>query len=209
MKHARDYRAMARTQLGNDIFGRLWVYALLAALVASIFVAIGAHSGFGVGAVFAEGFFMIGLGGIFLGLARGSGKVEFSEFFAAKRNVGEALLLGFFKTLFIALWSLLFVIPGLVKTYSYSMAYYIAYDHPEYTWRQCIDESRRLMDGNKWRLFCLHLSFLGWIIVGALCLGIGILWVIPYMEAAQANFYCDLVGGAPAPAADPAEDPAV
>lgn len=205
MKSAKEYRALARTQLGNDIFGSVWLYAILATLVASCFVVIGSYAA--IGALLAEGFFAIGLGGVFLKLARGGRQVEFGELFQAKRNPGEALLLGILSNLFIALWSLLFIIPGIVKAYAYSMASYIAYDHPEYTWRQCIDESRRLMNGNKWRLFCLQLSFLGWIIVGALCLGIGTLWVIPYMEAATANFYCDLVG-TPAPAADPAEEPA-
>lgn len=205
MKRAKEYRALARTQLGNDIFGKVWLHAIMAALVAACSVALGAYVA--IGALLAWGFFIIGLGGVFLKLARGGRQVEFGELFAAKRNPGEAFLLGILTNLFVALWSLLFVIPGIVKAYAYSMAPYIAYDHPEYTWRQCIDESRRLMNGNKWRLFCLHLSFLGWLIVGGLCLGIGTLWVIPYMEAATANFYCDLVG-APAPAADPAEEPA-
>ena len=65
----------------------------------------------------------------------------------------------------------------------------IKLDHPDYGWKACIDESRRLMDGHKWEKFVLDLSFLGWIIVGSLCLGIGTLWVTPYMEAANAQFY--------------------
>ena len=90
---------------------------------------------------------------------------------------------------FIFLWSLLFVIPGIVKMYAYSMAYYIKLDHPDYGWKACIDESRQLMDGHKWEKFVLDLSFLGWIIVGSLCLGVGTLWVTPYMEATNAQFY--------------------
>lgn len=73
--------------------------------------------------------------------------------------------------------------------YAYSMAYYIKLDHPDYGWKACIDESRRLMDGHKWEKFVLDLSFLGWIIVGSLCLGVGTLWVTPYMEATNAQFY--------------------
>jgi uncharacterized membrane protein len=112
--------------------------------------------------------------------------------FLGLRYAGDLALLGFLKNLFIILWSLLFVIPGIVKTYSYAMAYYIKYDHPEYNWKMCIDESRRMMDGHKWRLFCLHFSFIGWELLGALAFGIGTLWVTPYKQAAEANFYDDL-----------------
>ena len=81
------------------------------------------------------------------------------------------------------------IIPGIVKAYAYSMAYYIKLDHPDYGWNACITASRQLMDGHKWEKFVLDLSFLGWIIVGSLCLGVGTLWVTPYMEAANAQFY--------------------
>ena len=102
---------------------------------------------------------------------------------------GKIILLSIVQYIFIFLWSLLFVIPGIVKMYAYSMAYYIKLDHPDYGWKACIDESRQLMDGHKWEKFVLDLSFLGWIIVGSLCLGVGTLWVTPYMEATNAQFY--------------------
>ena len=62
-------------------------------------------------------------------------------------------------------------------------------DWIDYGWNACISASRQLMNGHKWEKFVLDLSFLGWIIVGALCLGVGTLWVTPYMEAANAQFY--------------------
>lgn len=104
-------------------------------------------------------------------------------------DFGGTFLIGLMTSLFTFLWSLLFVIPGIVKMYAYSMAYYIKLDHPDYGWKACIDESRQLMDGHKWEKFVLDLSFLGWIIVGSLCLGVGTLWVTPYMEATNAQFY--------------------
>ena len=67
-----------------------------------------------------------------------------------------------------------------------------SYDHPDWDWKQCIDESRRMMNGCKWKLFVLDLSFLGWYILGALCCGIGVLWVDPYRRAARAEFYVEL-----------------
>ncbi|MBO6019888.1 MAG: DUF975 family protein [Clostridia bacterium] len=105
------------------------------------------------------------------------------------------MLLGLLQYIFIFLWSLLFIIPGIVKMYSYSMSYYLAINHPDWDWKQCIDESRRIMDGNKWKLFVLDLSFIGWYIVGMLACGIGVLWVYPYNEAARAEFYQELTGG--------------
>ena len=74
------------------------------------------------------------------------------------------------------------------------MAYYIMNDHPEYTPKECLSESEKIMKGNKSKLFCLDLSFIGWYIVGALCLGVGVLWVYPYHYTARADFYNELIG---------------
>ena len=90
------------------------------------------------------------------------------------------------------LWSLLLIIPGIIKGYSYSMTQYILEDRPELSGDKAIEESMRLMDGHKWQLFCLHLSFIGWALLCILTLGIGILWLVPYMQTAQAAFYEDI-----------------
>jgi sugar phosphate permease len=92
----------------------------------------------------------------------------------------------------ISSWRMSFIIPGIIKSYSYAMSFYIKHDHPEYDWKQCIDESRRMMDGHKWQLFCLDFSFIGWNLLGFLCCGIGLLWVAPYEMASRANFYENL-----------------
>ena len=81
------------------------------------------------------------------------------------------------------------MIPGIIKAYSYSMAFFIKADHPEYDWRTCLDESKRLTSGHKMDLFVLDLSFIGWGIIGALCLGIGSLWVMSYRYATLAQCY--------------------
>ena len=107
-------------------------------------------------------------------------------------DFSNTFLIGLMTTLFTMLWSLLFVIPGIVKAYSYSMAMYIKNDNPDYDWRKCIDESQEMMSGHKADLFMLDLSFLGWMIVGTLCAGVGVFWVNAYMSAAHAQFYEDL-----------------
>lgn len=93
------------------------------------------------------------------------------------------------QTVYIILWSLLFVIPGIIASYSYSMTGYILAEHPELTASEAISRSRRMMRGNRGRLFCLQLSFIGWGILCALTFGLGLLWYIPYTQAAEAAFY--------------------
>ena len=87
------------------------------------------------------------------------------------------------------LWSLLLVIPGIIASYSYAMAPYILYENPGMRPTAAIKASKELMRGNKWRLFCLQFSFIGWALLCALTAGIGNLWLHPYQETAQASFY--------------------
>lgn len=94
--------------------------------------------------------------------------------------------------IFIFLWSLLLVIPGLIKSFSYAMTPYILVDYPELSANQAINLSRKMMKGHKFDYFWLCLSFLGWILVGILTLGIGYLWLIPYITTASAAFYQDV-----------------
>ena len=109
------------------------------------------------------------------------------------KDFGGNFLLFFMSGLFVALWSLLFIIPGIVASYSYAMSYYIKNDHPEYKWNECIKESKKMMKGYKWKLFCLDLSFIGWRIVAFFIpFGIGTLFLNPYTHAAYAAFYEEL-----------------
>lgn len=94
--------------------------------------------------------------------------------------------------IFIFLWSLLLIVPGIIKAYSYAMTPYILVDRPELSVRDAIRLSGRMMSGRKLDLFCLHLSFIGWMLLCILTLGIGILFLSPYMMTAQAAFYQDV-----------------
>lgn len=96
-------------------------------------------------------------------------------------------------SIFSYLWTLLLIIPGIIKFYSYSQSYFIYYDIHEGTGEkpkalECITASRRLMDGYKWKLFVLDLSFIGWGILASITV-IGLLWFIPYYQATRAAFY--------------------
>ncbi|MBQ7374860.1 MAG: DUF975 family protein [Clostridia bacterium] len=98
------------------------------------------------------------------------------------------------RSIYIFLWSLLFVIPGIMASYSYALVHHVMAEDPSLTAREALRESKEIMRGNRWRLFCLLLSFIGWDILGALTLGIGYLWITPYREAAIAAFYRDITG---------------
>ena len=96
------------------------------------------------------------------------------------------------STIYIFLWTLLLIIPGIIKSYSYALTPYILVEHPEMSANEAIEESMRLMDGHKFDLFYLQLSFIGWAILSILSLGLGFFWLIPYQMTAQAAFYRDL-----------------
>ncbi|KXY18295.1 DUF975 family protein [Bacillus sp. FSL K6-0067] len=104
----------------------------------------------------------------------------------------EAFLIYLLVKIYIWLWTLLFIIPGIIKSFSYSMTYFIINDHPEYSMNQAITESRRMMDGHKIEYFLLCLSFIGWFLLSVITLGVGFLWLAPYFYTTKAEFYKDL-----------------
>lgn len=131
----------------------------------------------------------VGLSSLHMDLVRGSGAIRISKFFDGFKGIIDNFQIGFMYALNIVLWSLLGIFPGIYFGYSYSMAFYIRKDHPEYTWRECFDESERIMEGNRWRLFKLHCNFIGWFLLGFAFAGIGLLWVLPYVSVSTAVFY--------------------
>lgn len=193
-----ELKARARASLGGGIFQTNWLMGLLVCLVASLLV--GAVSAIPyVGSIISlilAGPIAYGTAFVFLKLSRDREPIAFEHLFRGfSDDFGGLFILNLMISIFTFLWSLLFVIPGIIKGLSYSMAYYVKLDHPELDWRGCIKTSQQLMQGHKGEYFVLQLSFIGWWFVGALCFGIGTLWVIPYMNAADAEFYNELVRG--------------
>lgn len=191
---AKELRTRARSQMGNSIFSNKWLILLAGCLVMDVLLSL---SGLlAVLSLIVVGPVMIGLAAAFLKQVRDNTQpvvVDDFTYGITDGRLGKSVVLGLLYTVFIFLWSLLFFIGGIIKSYSYSMAAFISLDHPEMEAKDVITESRRMMNGHKFRLFCLDLSFIGWYILGLLCFGIGILWVIPYHNLARANFYDDLV----------------
>ena len=113
------------------------------------------------------------------------------EYFSRWKTTTIARLL---RALYVFLWSLLFIIPGIVAGFSYAMTDYILAEDPELTADEAISQSKSIMTGNKWRFFCLQFSFIGWDILATLAFGIGHLWLTPYKQAAYAAFYREVSG---------------
>ena len=111
--------------------------------------------------------FTLGLTMLFLAMFRRH-KVEPVDLFLGFEQFGKALGLLLFQMLFVFLWSLLFLIPGVIASIRYSQAFYILADDPSKGIRQCMDESKAMMKGNKAKYFCLSLSFIGWLILSQL-----------------------------------------
>lgn len=132
----------------------------------------------------------VGMSAVHLDLVRGNGHIRVKKFFDEFKNFGDNFLIGFMYMLHTTLWTCIFIFPGIYVGYSYAMVFHVKRDHPEYRWQQCVDESERLMEGNRWRLFKLHLSFMGWSMLGAFAFfGLGTLWVQPYQQVSLAVFY--------------------
>jgi uncharacterized membrane protein len=140
------------------------------------------------------------------------GMVIFSLALSRKQEVKLELVFDGFKrfsvslvaylltVLFTLLWALLLVIPGVIASLSYAMTFYIIADDVTISAQDAIKKSKKMMYGNKWKLFCMDLRFLGWGLLCILTLGIGFLWLFPYMQISLTKFYDDVKGGGATPA---------
>jgi uncharacterized membrane protein len=131
---------------------------------------------------------------------------QFQDIFSDMNLFGKALGLRIVTTVLIILWSLLFIIPGIIAAFRYSMAFYIMDDDPGIGIMEAIERSKVMMNGNKGRLFCLEFSFIGWAILSILTCGIGFLFLQPYTQAAVAAFYLEISGQRMMPQTEPVYD---
>lgn len=131
---------------------------------------------------------MLGLIMVCLNVTYGD-NVEIGTLFKGFNYMGKAIALFLMVIFFTMLWSLLFVIPGIIKAYSYSMAFYILAENPEMTAREALNESKEITKGHKLDLFVLELSFILWGLLATVTLGIAYVYVLPYMQLTYVNFY--------------------
>lgn len=116
-------------------------------------------------------------------------EAKLEDLFSQTHRFRDGFCLSLLSALYIALWTMLFIIPGIVAAYRYAMAPFILYENPGMTASESIEASKQMMDGHKMDLFILHLTFIGWEILAAFTLGIGSLWLNPYESMTEACFY--------------------
>lgn len=122
---------------------------------------------------------------------------ETKDLFSQFDRFGQGFAQHFLRSLYTFLWGLLFVIPGIVKSYAYAMTPYIMAENPDMTASEAITASKQMMDGHKGELFWLDLTFIGWDLLCILTLNIGHIALNPYKNAARTVFYKDLASGRP------------
>lgn len=125
-------------------------------------------------------------------LNTGDNRILDNMFSEASNNYGRVLLGSVLMSVFIFLWTLLLIVPGIIKSFAYALTPYLLKDCPELSPNQCIDLSQEMMKGHKTDLFILWLSFIGWALLSMITFGIGFIFLIPYMYTAMAGFYEDV-----------------
>ena len=191
MLMAKDFRMAAWDKFKNNMG-----VAVLATLVS--FMLCGAAFGcsffiFGLGILVVLGPLALGLSMISLSVIGGK-QVKFEQLFnGIKNNYFKSFMLGIKVYLPIFLWSLLFIVPGIIKACEYSMSFFILAENPDLSDGEARARSSEIMKDNKWRLFCLYCSFAGWILLGLITGGIMFIFVSPYMKTAKAEFYRSLI----------------
>lgn len=185
LKQNSELRAEARVALTDK-----WVMGAVTTLV------FGAVSGAAsyipvVGTILVALPMMYGYSIVLLSVMRG-GEMNIGGLFDGFNDFGRIVGTKLLQVIYTFLWTLLLVIPGIIKNYSYAMTDFILKDQPELANNAAIEKSMAMMDGNKMKLFLLDLSFIGWAILCLFTLGIGFLFLQPYVQSAHAAFYEDL-----------------
>ena len=171
-------------RLDSRIVAAIMIVIVVAAVVFVIGLAIAA-----VMYYFLIGPFHVGVSRFFIMNAAYDCKISHFGYVFNKqwyKNVCKGM---FMMTVRVWLWHLLFIIPGIIKTYEYFFVPYILAENPEMHYEQALALSRQMTDGQKWSIFVLQLSFIGWNLLGFLCCCIGVHFVVPYVQATNAELY--------------------
>ena len=199
----KDLMKQARESLSGRwglAVGTYFVFILITAVISSLppyhhtVLSGGGNIDFSVGnllLLLVMGAFELGIATFALAIARKE-EAKLGMIFSGFKYYGKTLGLYLLMSLFIVLWMLLLIVPGIIASISYSLAFYLMSDNPDIGIMEAINKSKKMMFGYKWKCFRLILRFIGWILLGILSLGIGFLWIIPYMSISFAKFYEDV-----------------
>ncbi len=182
-------RAELKMRAKNDMSGNMGMLIVCMVIVAALAGACSLVPYVGtIGSVCVTGPLSLGMAYVYLNLTRGF-EPDVNELFRGFQRFVDALVLTLLISIFTFLWSLLLVVPGIIKAISYSQAYYILAEHPEMSAKEALDESIAMMDGHKMDYFVLYLSFIPWILLCSVTCGLAVLYVGPYMSATFVHFY--------------------
>ena len=220
-KTCAEYRASARRALTGKYwyaFGMCILVSVIDGLVSGVVRLINELAGgtvgiYGIDAIMESGYsiegfiilialtifvtvpFSIGLLRYFI--LNSKGRADINELvYPYKNNLLNIITAQIKQFVFIYLWTLLFIIPGIIKSFSYFMVDYIMAENPYITSRRAFEISKQAMNGYKMKAFLLGLSFIGWILLGVITFGIGLIFLVPYIEAAQTELYLDIKASA-------------
>lgn len=185
-----ELKAKAKEQIKGKIGILLVISLVIAALSALVTLVVGLipYVGKVIAPLVVAPAFSLSLVRVMLGITAGT-EPKVGDAFCGFDDYWSALKLHLLSGLYIFLWSLLLVIPGIIKTYAYSMSVYILAENKGKSARECIKESVAMTMGYKVDLFVLGLSFIGWGLLSCITFGIALIWVMPYMQATYANAY--------------------
>jgi uncharacterized membrane protein len=185
-----ELKAKAKEQIKGKIGILLVISLVIAALSALVTLVVGLipYVGKVIAPIVVAPAFSLSLVRVMLGITAGT-EPKVGDAFCGFDDYWSALKLHLLSGLYIFLWSLLLVIPGIIKTYAYSMSVYILAENKGKSARECIKESVAMTMGYKVDLFVLGLSFIGWGLLSCITFGIALIWVMPYMQATYANAY--------------------
>lgn len=188
-----ELKAKAKAQIKGKI-GILFLISLVMAAVstvAGLLLGLIPYIGESLATLIVVPAFTLSTIQIYLGVTAGI-KPAVKDAFGGFADLWSVFKLSFLSGLFTFLWSLLFVIPGIIKAISYSMSTYILAENKGKPALECIKESKAMTNGHKWELFVLDLSFFGWALLVTITAGIATIWVGPYVQATLANAYLAL-----------------
>ena len=188
-----ELKSLAKQQIKGNI-GMLFCISIIVAIlsaVADFVLGLIPVVGSLAAAIVVTPAFALSIVRVYLNLAAGK-KPEAKDSFTGFDDFWAAFKVNFFVGLYTFLWSLLFVIPGIVKSFSYSMSMYVLAENKGLSAHQCIEESKKMTEGHKMELFVLGLSFIGWFLLGSITFGIAYIWVLPYINATYVNAYNSL-----------------
>lgn len=165
--------------------GAFAVYFLISMAIGSI------KNAGGIISLLVSGPLMVGVSIFSLSISRSKG-AKLEQLFEGFKNFGRSLSAYLLAVLFTILWALLLIIPGIIAAISYSQTFFILADDDTISAGDAIKKSKKMMYGYKWKYFYLGLRFIGWGILSILTLGIGFLWLVPYIHVSMAKFYDDI-----------------